>query len=240
MFSHLNEVEMTRKYRKEHDLMGLEAGDLLDDGDGLTLDDIHQFIYPHDKEIEKVGVRGVYLSNYMRWDTKAQHEQMIERYGYETTDQQRTFDRYNDVDCFHYSGLHDLTKFIKWGYGKVTDHATREIRFGRLRREEGIALVRKYQEVEPADLQLFLEWIGMSKPELFAELDRHRDPRVWESSAQGWRLRDSILNHTHDRGVDEVRLPFCGGCDFALSPSRDPSATEDHYYLLRKGYVVNY
>lgn len=26
MFSHLNEVEMTRKYRKEHDLMGLEAG----------------------------------------------------------------------------------------------------------------------------------------------------------------------------------------------------------------------
>ena len=29
MFSHTDEVEMTRKYRKEHDLMGYEAEDLL-------------------------------------------------------------------------------------------------------------------------------------------------------------------------------------------------------------------
>ena len=29
MFSHLDEVEMTRKYRKEHDLMNFEAEDLI-------------------------------------------------------------------------------------------------------------------------------------------------------------------------------------------------------------------
>ena len=33
MFSHLNKVEMTRRYRKEHDLMGYEAEDLIDDID---------------------------------------------------------------------------------------------------------------------------------------------------------------------------------------------------------------
>jgi N-acetyl sugar amidotransferase len=241
MFSHLDEVEMTRKYRKDHDLMGCEAEDLMEGDKAVALDDIHQFIYPHDKEIEKVGVRGIYLSNYMRWNTKAQHEQMIDRYGYETADQQRTFDRYNDVDCFHYSGLHDLVKFIKWGYGKASDHATREIRFGRLTREQGIELVSRYQDVEAVDLPLFLKWLGMTRQEFFAELDRHRDARVWQKDEQDrWVLRDSILRHARDLGVEDVRLPYQGGAEFTLSRSRDPSAAEDHYHLLRKGYVVDY
>ena len=29
MFSHEHEVEMTRRYRKDHDLMGMEADDIL-------------------------------------------------------------------------------------------------------------------------------------------------------------------------------------------------------------------
>jgi N-acetyl sugar amidotransferase len=241
MFSHLDEVEMTRKYRKDHDLMGCEAEDLMDGTSDVTLGDVHQFMYPHDKELEKVGVRGIYLSNYVRWDTKAQHEMMIDKYGYETAEQQRTFDRYNDVDCFHYTGLHDLMKFVKWGYGKVTDHASREIRFGRLTREEGIALVRRYRDVQPADLSLFLEWIGMTQDELFSKLDCHRDPRIWGRDAAGERrLRDSILEHQNDLGVDDARLTYRGGCNFVLSPARDPEAREERYYLMRKGYVIDY
>src|SRR3989344_6188927 len=76
MFSHIDEVEMTRKYRKDHDLMGYEAEDLIDETMDVTEADLQPFLYPHDKEIEKVGVRGMYLNNYIRWDSKAQHEQM--------------------------------------------------------------------------------------------------------------------------------------------------------------------
>src|SRR5688572_22486212 len=51
MFSHLDEVEMTRKYRKEHDLMGYEAEDLIDDEfDNLAEGDVFPFYYPDDKE----------------------------------------------------------------------------------------------------------------------------------------------------------------------------------------------
>src|SRR5438445_10876063 len=77
MFSHLHEVEMTRKYRQEHDLMGFEAEDLIDSFDFIQEEDVVQYIYPDDKELEEVGVRGIYLSNYIRWDTKSQHEKMI-------------------------------------------------------------------------------------------------------------------------------------------------------------------
>ncbi len=238
MFSHLDEVEMTRKYRKDHDLMGIEAEDLIGGEENLTLDDLGQFFYPNDKELEKVGVRGIYLSNYIRWDTKAQHERMIELYGCETADQARTFDRYSDVDCFHYSGLHDLIKFRKWGYGVVTDHATREIRFGRLSRAEGIDLVRRYQDVPPPGTARFLDWCGMSEDELFAHVDAHRDPRIWERGDAGrWMLKDSIISHAGAPGADAVALPRRGACEFVLTPPRDAAAEESRYYLLRKGIV---
>jgi N-acetyl sugar amidotransferase len=238
MFSHLDEVEMTRKYRKEHDLMGLEAEDLVKDAEDLALDDVEPYIYPHDKELEVVGVRGIYLNNYIRWDSKAQHELMIKLYGYETMEQQRTFDTYNDVDCFHYSGIHDYIKFLKWGYGKATDHACREIRLKRMTYEEGIDMVKKYQNVQPGDLALFLEWIGMGEGEFWRFIDQYRDPNIWSRNGNGeWEFKDSILNHRYDEGIDDVRLKKRENCDFIITPSRNPSIAEDRYLLMGRGWV---
>jgi N-acetyl sugar amidotransferase len=238
MFSHLDEVEMTRKYRKEHDLMGVEAEDLAKGTEDLTAADMEQFVYPHDRELEAVGVRGIYLNNYIRWDSKAQHEQMIDLYGYETAAQQRTFDTYNDVDCFHYSGLHDEIKVLKYGYGKVTDHASREIRLKRLTREEGIDLVHRYQNVPAQDMSLFLDWLEMEKSEFMSYMDRHRDPHIWERNATGdWQLRDSVLNHRNDEGVVAARLDRKEPCDFKLTGPRDPAAREDRYVLIGRGWV---
>lgn len=240
MFSHLDEVEMTRKYRKDHDIMGYEAEDLVSKSEGLTCEDVRPFKYPHDKEIERVGVRGIYLGNYIRWDSKKQHESMIKLYGYETVEQRRTFDTYNDVDSFHYSDLHDYIKFLKWGYGKVTDHACREIRLKRLTREEGIGLVKKYQQMppDPGRLALFLKWLEMDKKELFELIDARRDPRVWQKKDDGqWHLSDSVENHAKDPGVDEARLEKKEGCDFIVTPSRDPRSVENEYVLIGRGWV---
>ncbi len=241
MFSHLDEVEMTRKYRKEHDLMGLEAEDLAEQSDILTLNDVEPYIYPHDKEIAAIGVRGIYLSNYFRWDSKAQHEQMIEQHGYEAKEQQRTFDTYNDVDCFHYSGLHDIIKFNKHGYGKVTDHACREIRLKRMTREEGIDLVKKYQDVKPNDLPLFLNWIGMPEKEFWQNIDAHRSGEIWNKNQKGeWCLLDSVAAHVNDEGVSKVRLGKNKDCDFIVTPPKEPTAVEDQYVLVGRGWVDDY
>src|SRR3989344_3148616 len=227
MFSHTDEVEMTRKYRKDHDLMGVEAEDLVDETMGLTATDLEPYKYPHDKEIEKVGVRGIYLGNYIPWDSKRQHEEMIKAYGYESAEQTRTFDTYNDVDCFHYSDVHDYIKFLKHGYGKVTDHAAREIRWGRLTREEGIDLVKRYETVKPRTLPLFLEWIDMTEGSFYELINRHRSPEAGV---------DSVVNHKDDEGVDAVRLPKTGDCNFVLTPSKKPTPDKEAYTLIGKGY----
>jgi len=236
MFSHTDEVEMTRKYRKDHDLMGFEAEDLI--GHGLTEQDLHPFMYPSDKEIEKVGVRGIYLNNYIRWDSKAQHEAMIKQYGYESMKQCRTFDTYNDVDCFNYSDAHDYIKFLKWGYGKVTDHATREIRLKRLTREQGISLVKKYQNLKPSHrgLQLLLKWLAISEKDFYNAIDRFRSPLAWHKSGKHWELKDSVINHASDTGVDVVRLKKKDGCVFKITPPKEPT-NKNKYILLGRGWV---
>ena len=101
---------MTERCRKEHGLMGISAEDIIDPEAGISRADIQPLFNPHDNELEQVGVRGIYLSNYIRWDSKAQHEKMIKTYGYESAVQQRTFNTYEDVHCFHSAGLHDCRK----------------------------------------------------------------------------------------------------------------------------------
>ena len=58
---------MTRRYRKDHDLMGYEADDLLSVFDSLTEADIWQYRYPDEASLDQLG-RGIYLGNYVRWD----------------------------------------------------------------------------------------------------------------------------------------------------------------------------
>lgn len=170
MFSHTDEVEMTRKYRKEHDLMGYEAEDIISEKDEICERDMAKHFYPSDKEIETIGVRGIYLGNYIRWDSKLQHEEMIAKYNYETMLQTRTFNPYDNVDCFMYSDLHDYIKFIKHGFGKVTDHVTREIRLNHLSRQDGLNLIDSYQLVPPKYLNKFLDWSGLSEKEFLDKL----------------------------------------------------------------------
>ena len=179
MFSHENEVEMTRRYRKDHDLLGYEADDLLSFFNTLKEEDIWQYRYPEDSELNPVGVRGIYLGNYMPWDPKSQHERMIKGYNYTTSKLVRTFDMYDFIDCFNYINLHDQFKLFKHGFSKVTDHATREIRHGRMTRHQGLSLVLQYEQVSPEYSALFREWLGITPNSLQFLMNQFRNPNYW-------------------------------------------------------------
>lgn len=237
MFSHLDEVEMTRKYRKEHDLMGCEAEDLVGEVDGITERDIVQYRYPDSRELERVGVRGIYLNNYIRWDSRAQHERMISEHGYETAPQTRTFDTYNDVDCWNYSDVHDYIKWIKHGYGKVTDHACREIRLRRMTREQGIEMVRRYQAQPPRDLKRFLDWMGITENAFHFLIDQHRDPAIWRRNAEWeWEMAHDPVAALGAAGEVRQALDQIGRYDdFLITPEGRSTDAADRYILIGKG-----
>ncbi len=235
MYSHLDEVEMSERYRFEHDLMGLDPMDLIDGPEGLSKAEMEPFLYPDAEQIADIGVRGIYLNNFIRWDAKAQHEQMIEKYGYQTSLQTRTFNTYEDVDCFHYSGLHDEIKFRKWGYSKVVDHVCREIRLKRLTREQGEQLIAAYQSKPLTDVSMFCDWAGIDEDQLWALVDQHRDPRAWVKTSGGWERSASVA--VDRTALENARLGVIENCDYKLTPSRDPDLKEDGYVVTARGWV---
>lgn len=212
MFSHEHEVEMTRRYRKDHDLMGYEADDLLSIFDTLKEQDIWQYRYPDDRDLNAVGVRGIYLGNYVRWDPKAQHEQMMLEYGYRTSKFSRTFDCYDYVDCFNYMDLHDQLKLYKHGYSKVTDHATREIRHGRITRVEGLELIKKYEQIPSQYSQLFLDWLGITPRSMSFLMNQWRNEKYWNQPQfgqwvfNGLSAQQEAKNTKADQGRDAAEL----------------------------------
>jgi N-acetyl sugar amidotransferase len=234
MFSHEHEVEMTRRYRKDHDLIGHEADDLLSVFDTLNEEDIWQYRYPDDHALNAGGVRGIYLGNFVRWDPKAQHEQMIEQYGYGSARFARTFDCYDYVDCFNYMDIHDLLKLYKHGYSKVTDHASREIRFGRLQRDHALTLVRHYEQVQPQYLSQFCEWLGVNNDALRFMLDQHRNPNHWKQLAPGkWEFHgwSTLSQPTSDNDLQVAVMQDLFRGNDKLEYNRDAS-----YITIGKGW----
>ncbi len=236
MFSHEHEVEMTRRYRKDHDLMGYEADDLLSIYDTLKEEDIWQYRYPDDYDLKTVGVRGIYLGNYVRWDPKAQHEQMISEYDYKTSSFNRTFDCYDYVDCFNYMDLHDLLKLYKHGYSKVTDHASREIRFGRLTRQAGELLVHRYELSALKYENLFCDWLGVTSLSLKFMLDQQRRPGFWiQTKPNEWKFNGWSVQRKKERVnkllYNDLTDPFIENNSLEYKQE-----SQSRYITLGKGY----
>ena len=214
MYNAEDMVEFTEKERHEHDMRGLEPSDILDDemSDelGITATDLAPFEYPADNEVEEVGLRGIYLDNFMQWDAIPQTKKMIDTWDFgtrslESHQSNRTFLCFSEIEDAA-NGTHDYLKYLKYGYGRASDHATREIRHGRMTREEAIELVERYDHNRPPDLDFFLEFLDMTEQEFLDAIEPMRDTEVWNKTDDGeWELTDSVGNHVDDPGVDEVR-----------------------------------
>ena len=235
MFSHLDLVEMTKKVRKEHFIR--EFDELIDESENVTQKEMAVFQYPSDMELETLGVRGLYLDNFIRWDAQKQHEDMIRLYGYESGEQDRTFNPYENVHCFVSAGIQDYLKYLKFGYGRASDHAVRDIRLKRMTREEAIELAVKFDRKKPRDLEWFLSWIGLKEKQLEACVEKHRNPDAWKKVNSEWQLRDPIENHINDPGVDRARLEKTETRKYILTISKESDKKDKHPYLMGRTYL---
>lgn len=187
-------VEFSARVRHEHSLRGFEWYDLLDDpNDPLTEKDLLWAKYPEDDQILKVGVRGLHIANFFKWDPNAHAQMMQDLYGWMPKQEpfERTYRTISNLDDRYENGLHDFMKYIKFGYGRASDHASKDVRTGYMTREEAVEMVRKYDHVVPSDLYYWLEYVGMKEEEFWQIADSFRDPRVWRKENGKW-VKDNL------------------------------------------------
>lgn len=191
--------EMSYRDRLEHFARGYEWNYFVG-VDGIAAQDMIPYQYPSDQQLHDLDMRGLYLGNYIYWEANEHAPMMVERYGFEQADEpfDRTYRRISNLDDMHENGVHDYLKYVKFGYGRCTDHVCKDIRAGLLTREQGIELVRQYDHVKPRDLARWLSYVGMDEEEFDRIADTFRDRRVWRRERGEW-VKDNIW--------DERRIP---------------------------------
>ncbi|MRR56890.1 MAG: N-acetyl sugar amidotransferase [Deltaproteobacteria bacterium] len=203
--------EFTKWYRQEYVMRGYKVDQLVNDpASGVSEEDVAPFRFPSAERMEEIGVRGIYMGTYIEWDHLEIAKKMVEMCNFKMAEgpRERTFSQFHKIDD-HANDVHDYLKYLKFGYGRGTDHATEEIRAGRMTRELGIEMAMKYDHVRPASLDFYLKYLGISEQDLLSWIEPLSDSDVWTLNGAGERVRkDVVANHIADPGVDSMRLPL--------------------------------
>lgn len=194
MYFQDDDAEFSYQNRHDHDCRGYEWHDFIDHAEALlTSRDLWWAKYPTESEILDNGLTGIYLGNYFPWEPNTHSQLVQELYGWKPSSSpfERTYRTMSNLDDRYENGIHDLLKYIKFGYGRASDHAIKDIRSGDMTRDEGIANVRKYDHVVSSDLQYWLEYTNYSEEKFWLIADTFRDLNVWTLDGAFWK-KDSI------------------------------------------------
>ncbi len=183
---------------------------------GLEKNDWDPYLPMEPNEINEKNIEVHYLGYYEKWHPQSAYYYAIEHGNFQSSPERTigTYSTYNSIDDriddFHYH-----TTWIKFGIGRATYDAAQEIRSGDIMREEGIALIKKYDGEFPERwAQEIFKYLSLPENEFpiasaqfeQAQFDRQyydllsesfRSPHLWKwDNKTGWKLRKNIFDAT--------------------------------------------
>jgi N-acetyl sugar amidotransferase len=180
---------------------------------GLDRNDLQPYLPANPNALAEKGVQVHYLGYYLKWHPQSCYYYAVEHGGFRAAPERTpgTYSKYNSIDD-RIDDFHYWTTFIKFGLGRASYDAAQEIRSGDITREEGVALVKRFDGEWP---ERFAEEIfrylsiperefpvasrQFAQPEVtkesFLELaDQFRSPHLWRKGNNGWELRHTVWN----------------------------------------------
>ncbi len=160
----------------------------------LTTADLMPFLPMPAEDFEHSNIEVHYLGYYLKWTPQEVYYYAVENTGFKARPfrTQGTYSKYNSIDD-KIDDLHYYTTYMKFGLGRASYDASQEIRNKHLVREEGAALVKRFDgEFPDRYFNEIMEYIEMD-PEHFHELcDKFRSPHLWQFSNDQWSLRKQV------------------------------------------------
>ena len=191
-------------------LGGVSVEQLVEDF-GLTESDLQPYLPLDPGVVAAKGMEVHYLGYYLPWHPQAAYYYAVENGGFTPSPERTpgTYSKYNSIDDkiddFHY-----YSTYVKFGIGRASYDAAQEIRNDEITREEGVALVRKYDgEFPDRFAEEIFEYLSIPEfeypvasqcfeqsimdREYFDNLaDSFRSPHLWRREGDKWELRYSV------------------------------------------------
>ncbi len=180
-----------RKFKDAY-LGGKQVQNYLDEG--LTLNDLESY-KPLDPEIiSKKKLEFYYLSYFLRWTPQENYYYSVKHADFlaNTERTEGTYQKYASLDD-KVDGFFFYTSYIKFGIGRAMLDSAYEIRHGHTTKEEGKALIQKFDGEYPVKYEReFYEYISMNKDEFLELCDKFRPSHIWEKKSNQWVLKKPL------------------------------------------------
>ncbi len=178
---------------------------------GLAPADLQPYMPADLAEVEAHRIEVHYLGYYLKWHPQSCYYYAVEHGGFQTSPERTpgTYSKYNSIDDkiddFHY-----YTTYIKFGIGRATYDAAQEIRSGDITRDEGVALVKRfdgefperfadeifrYLSITPKEFPLASRMFDqpiVDRDYFMSLANQFRSPHLWIKENCAWRLRHAV------------------------------------------------
>ena len=181
-------------------LAGLPVNELIDNYK-LTKSDLMTFLPLPYEEFSKTNIQIHYLGYYLRWIPQEAYYYAVENTGFKARPfrTQGTYSKYNSIDD-KIDDLHYYTTYIKFGIGRATYDSSQEIRNRHITREEGCALVKRFDgEFPDKYFEEIMNYIDLDSSKFNDLCEKFRSPHIWKKENGKWKLRHTVnLTGTDD------------------------------------------
>jgi N-acetyl sugar amidotransferase len=178
---------------------------------GVEDHDLIPYLPADPNRIAEQKIEVHYLGYYMKWHPQSCYYYAVEHGGFEASPERTpgTYSKYNSIDD-RIDDFHYYTTGVKFGLGRASYDAAQEIRSKDIERDEGVALVKRFDHELPErfadEIFQYLSMPEKDFPEAsrmfespimtrdyFAALaDTFRSPHLWVHGSTGWELRHAV------------------------------------------------
>jgi N-acetyl sugar amidotransferase len=179
---------------------------------GLDQNDLVPYLPADPNAIQEKKIEVQYLGYYLKWHPQSCYYYSVENGGFEASPERTvgTYSKYNSIDD-RIDDLHYYTTGVKFGIGRASYDAAQEIRSGDITRDEGIALVKRFDHEFPDRFskELFnylslpvkefpiasnmFEQPIMNREYFDLLTDSFRSSHIWCFESGSWALRNPII-----------------------------------------------
>ena len=190
-------LENQRMNRKWKELYGVTYGTTAKDwvDKNLKLKDLLPYSWPTDREVKKHKIQEIFLGYYFKWDPNKIFK-ISKKYGFSSAAKPKTgFYSYADIDDEFLITVHHWMKWYKFGFTRLWDNLTLEIRNKRISRDEAIKIITKKGNLIPRpEIKKFCNYLNISKKQFIKIAEKFRNRNIWKKEKRIWKINNFLIN----------------------------------------------
>ncbi len=180
-------------------LGGVSAKEIIDKY-GFSLADLKPYLPVNPYDLNRTGTELHFLGYYLKWHPMEEYYFSVENTNFMPNDfrTEGSYSKYSSIDD-KFDWLNHYTLHIKYGLGRATYDSAQEVRNGEITREEGVALIKRFDgELPKIYLNDCLEYMGLSEERFNEIIEAHRTPHLWSKESGTWKLIKPIWDEDNE------------------------------------------